>query len=163
MWFGTPNGLSALSAAAGAPTRPRDGLPSNDVNTLFEDRAGVLWVGTAKGIAVVAAAAPCAIGAAAAGAAGLDPRLRGRSAAARCGSTPTDGILRVNRHALLRARVQTDDVRRYGVADGLLGVESVKRHRIVTRTRSGRIWFALTRGLSMADPGARRRRAACRR
>ena len=30
-----------------------DGLPSNDINVLFQDRMGVIWVGTAKGIAIV--------------------------------------------------------------------------------------------------------------
>ena len=64
----------------------------------------------------------------------------------------TDEILRVNRQALASKALQPGDVRRYGIADGLLGVESVKRHRIVTHDAQGRIWFALTRGLSMADP-----------
>ena len=44
------------------------------------------------------------------------------------------------------------DVREYGVADGLLGVESVKRHRILVTDSIGRVWFALSRGLSVADP-----------
>ena len=38
------------------------------------------------------------------------------------------------------------------MADGLLGVESVKRHRILVTDSIGRVWFALSRGLSVADP-----------
>ena len=30
----------------------KDGLPSSDINALFEDHSGVLWIGTARGIAV---------------------------------------------------------------------------------------------------------------
>ena len=53
MWFGTPDGLTALSPRGWRTYTTADGLPSNDVNTLFEDRAGTLWVGTAKGVALV--------------------------------------------------------------------------------------------------------------
>ncbi len=61
-------------------------------------------------------------------------------------------MLRVDRAALLNDLLQHGDVREYGVADGLLGVESVKRHRILVTDSIGRVWFALSRGLSVADP-----------
>jgi signal transduction histidine kinase/ligand-binding sensor domain-containing protein len=151
MWFGTPNGLAARSARGWRTYTTADGLPSNDVTTLFEDRAGVLWVGTAKGVALVQNGAVTSVGTSA-------PDLR-RSilAFAEDGRGwlwihATDEILRVRRQALAGDTLQPGDVRHYGVADGLLGVDSVKRHRIVTQDGQGRIWFALTRGLSMADP-----------
>ena len=53
MWFGTPNGLSAFSRGRWRTYTTRDGLPSNDITTVFEDRHGVLWVGTALGLAFV--------------------------------------------------------------------------------------------------------------
>ena len=151
MWFGTPDGLTALSPRGWRTYTTADGLPSNDVNTLFEDRAGTLWVGTAKGVALVQGGAVTSAGTSA-------PELRrailgfaddGRGW---LWIHATDEILRVNRQALAGNALQPGDVRRYGIADGLPGVDSVKRHRIVTQDAQGRIWFALTRGLSMADP-----------
>ena len=151
MWFGTPDGLTALSPRGWRTYTTADGLPSNDVNTLFEDRAGTLWVGTAKGVALVQGGAVTSAGTSA-------PELRrailgfaddGRGW---LWIHATDEILRVNRQALAGNALQPGDVRRYGIADGLLGVDTVKRHRIVTQDAQGRIWFALTRGLSMADP-----------
>ena len=47
-----------------------------------------------------------------------------------------------------------DDVRVYGIADGLLAVEGVKRHRSVAIDGRGRVWFSMMRGLSMVDPSA---------
>lgn len=150
MWFGTPNGLSALSGGLWRTFTTRDGLPSNDVNTLFEDQAGFLWIGTARGIAVVAGHIRTV---------GLDvAELREPIlgiAGDRSGSlwiSTGDGILRVDRDALLQVRPHANDLRRYGVADGLLSVESTRRHRVVAADAKGRIWFALTSGLSMADP-----------
>ena len=64
-----------------------------------------------------------------------------------------DRMLRVNREALLHGALGDSQVREYGVADGLLGLESAKRHRTVVADSRGRIWFASIRGLSMADPG----------
>ena len=63
-----------------------------------------------------------------------------------------DRVLRVDRDALLRGVLQDHDVRSYGVADGLLGVQSVKRDVTVVADPNGRVWFALTRGLAVADP-----------
>ena len=151
MWFGTPNGLTARRPGRWVTYTTRDGLPSNDVNTLFEDGLGVLWVGTANGIAMVQDGHLRSSG-------GATPELRGSIlgfADDRRGSlwiTAPDGILRVNRDALVRDVVEPGQVRRYGAADGLHGVESVKRHRIVAQDGKGRLWFALTRGLSVADP-----------
>ena len=64
------------------------------------------------------------------------------------GSRPAGESRRRSRTALLGDA----DVREYGVADGLLALEGVKRHRSVVADSRGRIWFAMIRGLSMADP-----------
>src|SRR5262249_33241588 len=50
--------------------------------------------------------------------------------------------------------------REYGAADGLLGVEGVKRHRSLVAGPGGRIWLSLNRGLSMAEPVRASGRAA---
>jgi signal transduction histidine kinase len=61
-------------------------------------------------------------------------------------------VLRVNREKLLRTTLADGDVREYGFADGLRGVEGVKRHRSVVTDPAGRIWISLNRGISMVDP-----------
>ena len=40
MWFGTPNGLATFSRGGWRTYATGDGLPSNDVNVLFQDRIG---------------------------------------------------------------------------------------------------------------------------
>jgi hypothetical protein len=61
-------------------------------------------------------------------------------------------ILRVKRDKLLRGMLAGEDVREYGLADGLRGVEGVKRRRSVAVDPRGRIWFSMNRGLSVVDP-----------
>jgi ligand-binding sensor domain-containing protein len=55
MWFATPAGLSCFDQGKWTTYRTQDGLPSDNVNTLFEDSAGILWVGTLRGIAFIRA------------------------------------------------------------------------------------------------------------
>jgi len=151
MWFGTPNGLSAFSRGGWRTYLAKDGLPSNDINALFEDRSGVIWVGTAEGIAVVQAGQMRPISAA-------TMELRGSVlgfAEDRRGSlwvNVADHLLRVDREALFHGALDDGDVREFGVADGLPGVESLKRDGTIFADSVGQIWFALTRGLSVADP-----------
>jgi hypothetical protein len=62
-------------------------------------------------------------------------------------------VLRVNRDKLLQGALTEGDLREYGLADGLRGVEGVKRHQSVFgRDAAGRIWFSLNRGISVVDP-----------
>ena len=151
IWFATPNGLSAFSRGAWRTYVTKDGLPSNDVNVLYEDHAGVLWVGTAKGIAILEGGQLKPAGDSA-------PALQGTIlglAEDRRGSlwlSVVDRVLRVDRERLLHGALDDGDVKEYGVADGLLAVEAVKRNGIVAADGEGRIWFGLTRGLSVADP-----------
>ena len=152
IWFGTPGGLSAFSRGSWRTYTTRDGLPSNDVNTLFAGPSGIVWAGTADGLAFV-----------------RDGQLRtcrGMPAALRAsifglamdqsGSlwlNTIDRVFRVDRDPLRRCEVGERQVREYGVADGLLAVDSVKRHRTLVTDSRGRVWLALSRGISVADPG----------
>ena len=61
-------------------------------------------------------------------------------------------VLRVKRDALWRDSLEEGDIREYGLADGLRGVEGVKRHRSVVSDSQGRIWFSLNHGISAVDP-----------
>jgi signal transduction histidine kinase/ligand-binding sensor domain-containing protein len=151
MWFATPNGVSTLSRGGWRRYVRADGLPSNDVNVLMEDSKGLVWAGTAAGLAFFDAgqlrvpATP-------------SPELA-RSilglAEDRTGSmwvSTIDRVFRVNRDVLVHGVRGDADLREFGVADGLLALEGVKRHRTVAMDRRGRVWFSMMRGLSMVDP-----------
>jgi signal transduction histidine kinase/ligand-binding sensor domain-containing protein len=151
MWFATPTGLSALAGNHWQTYTAKDGLPSNDVDCVLEDSAGMLWIGTAAGIAFWGPnhfEAPAGVPAA------LRERVLGL-AEDKFGSiwmATSNHVLRVNRDKLLHGTLADGDVREYGPADGLRGVEGVKRHRSVVTDSLGRIWFSLNKGISVVDP-----------
>ena len=151
MWFGTPNGLAAFSRGGWRTYATDEGLPSNDISVVFQDRKGVIWIGTAKGLAILEGDRVRPVGASAA-------ELRGSIlgvADDRGGSlwiTAADHVMRIDRDALFHDRLAPGGIRQYGVADGLVAVESIKRPGIVVADPAGRVWFALMRGLSVADP-----------
>jgi len=151
MWFATPNGLSALAKDHWQTYTARDGLPSANLNCLLEDSTGVLWVGTVSGIAfrgphgfLVPRGAPLS----------LREQILGM-AEDRFGSlwvSTSNHVLRVKRDKLLQGTLADGDVREYGLADGLRGLEGVKRHQSVVADPLGRIWFSMNRGISVVDP-----------
>ncbi len=159
MWFATPSGLSALSRGQWVSYRTGDGLPSENVNCLFVDAHGILWAGTASGIAFrsrggfqIPAGQPAV----------LRTQILG-IAEGRYGSlwiATSNAVLRVNRDKLFEGTLGDGDVRQYGLADGLRGLEGVKRNRSVMADSSGRIWFSLNRGISVVDPGRLTRNSA---
>jgi signal transduction histidine kinase/ligand-binding sensor domain-containing protein len=151
MWFATPNGLSALVEDRWVSYAPRDGLPSENVNCLFEDSKGILWVGTATGLAFRGSGGFQAV---AEGAESLHEQVLG-IAEDRYGSlwiATSNHVLRVNRDKLVRGVLGENDTREFGIADGLRGVEGVKRHQSVVADPLGRIWFSMNRGISVVDP-----------
>jgi signal transduction histidine kinase/ligand-binding sensor domain-containing protein len=159
MWFATPNGLSAFGNGGWRSYGIAEGLPSQNVNCLLQDSSGVLWVGTSFGMAFRDGrgfqAAP-----------GVPPMPRGQIlglAEDRYGwlwMATLNHVVRVKRDKLLRATFDDGDIREYGLADGLRGVEGVKRHQSVFADPMGRIWFSLKRGISIVDPGRLRRNSA---
>jgi signal transduction histidine kinase len=61
-------------------------------------------------------------------------------------------VLRVRRDSLLSGAIGDEDVHTYGMEDGLLGTEGVKRNESVFADSLGRVWFSMNRGLSVVDP-----------
>jgi ligand-binding sensor domain-containing protein/signal transduction histidine kinase len=151
MWFATPTGLSALANNRWQTYTTKDGLPSDDVNCLLQDSSGMLWIGTEAGLAFqdhgrfrAPANAPAA----------LREQVLGL-AADKFGSiwmATSNHVLRVNRDKLISGAFTDGDIREYGPADGLRGVEGVKRSSSVVTDPEGRIWFSLNKGISMVDP-----------
>jgi signal transduction histidine kinase len=61
-------------------------------------------------------------------------------------------VLRVKEAPLRLGAEGGAEVTEFGHADGLRGVEGVKRHQSVVTDREGRIWFSTDAGLSVIDP-----------
>jgi ligand-binding sensor domain-containing protein/signal transduction histidine kinase len=151
IWFATPNGLSSLSRGHWTTYTTGDGLPSNSVNCLFEDSSGVLWIGTSRGLAFFKSGrvqfprdAPDSLREEAFG---MSEDKGGWLWIATSGH-----VLRVSNQKLSSGVLSSAEVYEYGAADGLPNAKGVKRSRSVVADREGRIWFSLSRGLSVADP-----------
>ncbi|QNI33138.1 hypothetical protein H7849_03945 [Alloacidobacterium dinghuense] len=151
MWFGTPKGLSAKTAAGWKTYTDHDGLPSSDVNCLLRDSNDVLWIGTAAGLAFLAGdqiKVPRGVPES------LQEPVFGM-AEDRNGwlwITTASHVLRVKRSSLIQATLNKTDVRGYGLEDGLLGTEGVKRSRSIATDPQGNIWLSTNRGISVANP-----------
>jgi ligand-binding sensor domain-containing protein/signal transduction histidine kinase len=159
MWFATPSGLSALSKGHWQGYTTRNGLPSENVNCLLEDSTGLLWVGTATGLSFrdgagfrVPGEVPASLRAQVLG---LAEDKYGWLWIA-----TSNQVLRVNREKLLRQALSEGDIQEYGLADGLRGLEGVKRHQSVFADSAGRIWFSLNRGISVVNPARLTRNSA---
>jgi signal transduction histidine kinase/ligand-binding sensor domain-containing protein len=151
MWFATPNGASARSPRGWRRYSTADGLPSNEINTLFEDSDHIVWLGTTAGLALVHdnhvrsdVSLPEPLRASILG---IAQDVKGWLWIA-----TADRVLRVDRKGLLRGAPAESVLREYGAADGLLGIEGVKRHRSLTMDSHGRIWISTNGGVAMLDP-----------
>jgi signal transduction histidine kinase/ligand-binding sensor domain-containing protein len=150
MWFATPNGASARVAGGWRRYSTSEGLPSNDVNTVFEDAAHNIWLGTSAGLAVVRDGSV--------GGLRVPDVLRtsivgiAEDATRWLWIASADRIVRVDREALLQGTLGVDGIREYSAADGLRGIEGVKRHRSLVADAHGRIWLSTNGGLAMVDP-----------
>jgi ligand-binding sensor domain-containing protein/signal transduction histidine kinase len=151
MWFATPNGLNALSLNHWQDYTYHDGLPSTEVNCLLEDSAHVLWIGTASGLAFRKAGqirVPRNIPSS------LNEPIFGivEDRGGWLWISTSNHIMRVNREDLLNGTLRQESVREYGLADGLEGVEGMKRDQSAFKDLHGRVWFSTNRGLSVVDP-----------
>ncbi len=151
MWFGTPKGVSAMSQKGWRTYTGNDGLPSEDVNCLLQDSTRILWIGTAEGLAFlsdghvhVPRGVPESLQAPIFG---IEEDKNGWLWIA-----TSDHVLRVPRDKLLSGVVKAVDVREYDQADGLESTEGVKRSRSVVSDSAGRIWFSLSRDVSVVNP-----------
>jgi signal transduction histidine kinase/ligand-binding sensor domain-containing protein len=151
MWFATPGGLSEFSQGRWSSFTKSDGLPSDEVNCMLLDSRGVLWMGTAAGLAFRGASGfkvPSGVPASL-----LEPIVG--MAEDRLGSlwiATTKHVLSVNRTKLADNALSEGDVREHGSADGLRGVEGVKRNRSVVEDSTGRIWLSLNHAIAVLDP-----------
>jgi len=151
MWFATPNGLSSLFQGQWKTLTASEGLPSTTVNCLFEDSAGILWAGTSEGLAFLSAGHVQVPG-------NVPELLHGQIfgiAESKNGwfwIATANHVMAVRRNKLMVGGLGASDLREYGSEDGLLSNEGAKRNNSVVSDASGRVWFSLSRGLSVTDP-----------
>jgi PAS domain S-box-containing protein len=150
MWFGTPNGLVRYSRNKWSVLTSRDGLPNDNITCLFTDSTDTLWIGTVSGLAQLRS--------------GLIKKLDPVPSSLReeilgiAGDNlgnlwiaTSNHILSVNRTRLLSTTLTESDIREYGLEDGLIGKQGVKRFRSVFADAHGKIWFSTDRGLAVVD------------
>ena len=151
MWFATPNGISEFDKGRWRVLRVSDGLPEDSVNCLSPDLSGVLWIGTASGLAFLRSGrlqTPVGLPTS------LHEQILG-IAEDRNGwlwISTSSHVLRLEREKLLGGTLTDADIREYGLEDGLKGTEGVKRFQSVIADKKGNIWFSMNRGLSVVDP-----------
>ena len=152
MWFGTSGGLSELVKDRWRTYTTGDGLPANDVSCILRDSEGVIWIGTTSGLAFLKADHVYPGGGASRES--LRESVLG-IAEDHNGSlwvVTSNHVLRVSRAALLRGVIRDQDIREYGLPDGLHGTEGVRRDRSVAEDIHGNIWLSMNRGLSVVIP-----------
>src|SRR5262249_23926173 len=123
--------------------------PSPDVNCLLRDSNGMLWIGTAVGLALLShdhIQVPR----------DLPDSLREPifgMAEDRNGWLwiATAGHILQLRHGNTIGKA-LNEVREYGIENGLQGTEGVKRFQSVITDCWGQVWFATNRGVSVVNP-----------
>lgn len=151
VWFATANGLASFSNGQWFNRTTSDGLPSANVKSVFEDSKHVVWVATSSGLAYLASGR---IGVPAALPESLREQVFGITED-RGGSlwfATSDHMIRADRDRLRAGVLDRSDVQIYGAADGLRGVEGVRRDRSVAVNPDGEVWVSLNRGLAVANP-----------
>jgi ligand-binding sensor domain-containing protein/signal transduction histidine kinase len=153
MWFGTPNGLNAFSQGRWRVFTTQDGLPPGNINCLVEDSTGTLWIGTENGLAFIRSGTIQTP-------ADVPDALREPIFGIQQDQTgwlwiaTAKHILRVDGGKLKQQRLVPSDFREYGLGDGLLSSEGVRRYKSVVADSLGRIWFSTNRGLSFVGPSS---------
>jgi signal transduction histidine kinase len=151
VWFATPGGLEAFADGRWTNRTAEDGLPSSDVKSIFEDSKHVLWIATTGGLAYFSSGHVSVPR-------NLPELLREEIfgiAEDGLGSlwfATSDHVVEVSRDALLAGSPDDSDIRSFGFADGLQGVEGVSQGRSMVADALGRIWVTTNRGLAVADP-----------
>jgi ligand-binding sensor domain-containing protein/signal transduction histidine kinase len=152
MWFGTPNGLNELSEGHLRAFTSKDGLPPGNVNCLLPDSHGVLWIGTDNGLAFLRSGTVHALSDEVPDSMREEIFAIAEDKAGALWISSAKHIVRVDRDKLLRQAVASSDIREYGLSDGLLSTQGVKRHKSIAVDPSGGIWFSTNRGLSFVSP-----------
>jgi ligand-binding sensor domain-containing protein/signal transduction histidine kinase len=152
MWFGTPNGLNELSQGHLLAYTGKDGLPPGNVNCLLPDSNGVLWIGTDNGLAFLRSGTVHALSDDVPDSVREEIFAIAEDKVGALWMATAKHIARVDRDKLLRQAVASSDIREYGLGDGLLSTQGVRRHKSIAVDPSGGIWFSTNRGLSFVSP-----------
>ncbi|MDB6024524.1 MAG: hypothetical protein JWM68_747 [Verrucomicrobiales bacterium] len=156
LWIGTSDGLSRRKNGKFTSFTTKDGFPRNPVLALYEDKENNLWIGTSGG--------------------GLNRLRNGHFTAyttkeglfndevleileddyGNLWMSCLKGIFRVNKRAFDkfdRKEIESIPCTSYGKDDGMISIicNNVSKPA-AWKGRDGRLWFATTKGLVVADP-----------
>jgi len=152
-WIGTDGGLSRFDGVKFVSYRARStpGLVGDTVFCLFEDSMGVLWIGTSNGLASLHSGR---IRTYPEGPGSLHKQILGLAEDKNgwLWVAASNRVLRIRRDKSYDSPPEEGDIREYGTADGLRSNEPLQRSSSVVRDSLGRIWFSMTRGLSVVEP-----------
>ncbi len=151
----SPEGLNTYRDGQWQTLRQSDGLPSDEVTSLQhgEGQNGTMWVGTAKGLALLAHGHIRTFPE-------LAPYLRQTVlglALDRSGFIwiqTSDQVLRFNTKELLSGSLQPSGVRSFTQADGLVPIAGTRRTRSLDVDTGGNVWITSRAGLFTAAPQA---------
>jgi signal transduction histidine kinase/ligand-binding sensor domain-containing protein len=151
MWFATAGGLASFSDGNWLNRSAADGLPSSNIRSIFEDSKHTLWIATSGGLAFLQSDQ---IGVPRKLPDSLHEEIFGiaEDKTGYLWFATSDHVLQVDRDRLVAGTINTSDVQSYGIADGLQGVEGVRRDRSLIADPLGRVWLSSNRGLAVADP-----------
>jgi signal transduction histidine kinase/ligand-binding sensor domain-containing protein len=141
-----------------------EGLSSNQIRSLYQDREGTLWIGTFGGGLTAFRGGVFSKFTAHDGLLSDNISHVEEDGNGNLWLSTTRGICRVAKQQLRdfsagRVKVLTPD--NYSVEDGLRSAQSAPGYPIGgggARSRDGRLWFSTSRGLATVDPGALARR-----
>jgi streptogramin lyase len=156
LWIATKGGgLNRLKDGRFTTYTTKDGLPSDSVQTLYVDGADALWVATRQGLSRLKGGRFANVstrdGLFASHVYGL-----GEDSYGNLWLTCGRGVFRVVKErmdAFADGRASSIDSIAYGRDDGLAGtMASVSTHPGVTRSKDGRMFFALSGAVATVDP-----------
>jgi ligand-binding sensor domain-containing protein len=144
LWVGTPEGLSLWDGLSWRNYKRKDGLPSPEITALSSDASGTLWIGTSSGLATEVAdnIHPLVVPT-------LEGAVRGvlRDAQGRLWIATKTQMMSIPTAAVLEGRIRREEVRLYGIPDGLLSSQGETRARVMVADAQGRAWFTTAAGL----------------
>ena len=162
MWFGTSGGLTELANGKWRTYTTRDGLPADNVSSIFRDSAGNTMDRHYRRSGVPELGPRLGRGAGREVIARTDSRSRRRPGRIIMDSDREPRAANQQRRAVARPSTR-HGYPRVRSRDGLRGTQGVKRDRSVAKDLDGDIWFSLNVGLSVVHPSRANLSSCCPR
>jgi signal transduction histidine kinase len=156
LWFGTVDGLARLKDGRHTLFTEKDGLPDNNVHSVYEDAQGTLWLATIGGLCRFREGRFVSFAGRDTPVSGVISQVLGDSAG-HLWMNGRRGIVRVRREdldAFADGRSASVPSTIYGTGDGMESADYSPSYvqASACRTSDGKLWFATTKGVAVIDP-----------